>query len=1139
MPVIITQDNQDALKPLFKPWEEPSQHRLPNPDQAGGISLVQAGRRQSKVSTVRAIRAEVDNWRNGGYAGVSRTTQVLLNYWFRTEHLLETDEGKSISFHYHWAQREAIETFIYLYELRGLRSEAEMLLEFGTETMQQVALGILPQDDRWLRGCCKVATGGGKTKIMSLAIVWSYFHALKEPGSPLAKHFVLIAPNLTVYERLKDDFWNNAIFNRDPLIPDEWRSDFQMQVVLQEDPGGATTTGAIYLTNIHRLYDSKANGSSNAVDSNSIFGPEVARNRALETGESLRNRIATHPSIMVLNDEAHHLHDPELAWVKAINTLDQQSRSKNNAGICAQLDFTATPKHNDGSLFRHIICDFPLGEAVDAGIVKVPVIGQSDRLTVKGGAGVPATEKYRSHLQLGYERYIVELDRLSKVRKPILFVMTEDTDAANEITDYLNTDQFPQIKGKVLNVHTKLKGKIKKTTREGREVKEFIETETGMKDEDLRALREMSRELDSPDSKFRCVVSVMMLREGWDVRNVTTIIPLRPYRADSGILPEQTLGRGLRRMFPNQDTLEVVTVIEHPAFVKLYEEELQQEGLDIAIAPESENIRTSTSIFVDPEKPVKDLDIQIPLISDSLTMTSELKGLTIEEIQEFFDSRYKVLPIGKKKAGVIEYTERQLFTDELVMSMKIDEGLLDRSWSAAAFFARELGRACHLTSPHQELTPLIEQFISKVLFEREVNLFSGEVDHRMRDTDVAEHIRATFTPLIRQKTVQNIKRKPVSAGTCVSQWRPYQVTVTPNRPAVPAQRTLFNLVSCDSGFEQEFADFCDYASDVVAFAKNAGPNKLMIDYQNQTGNRSLYVPDFFIRSGNNLHYLVELKGRVDPQVPIKARAAIEWCKTSSTAEIKWQFLYVPYQLFAGSAPSTIEELARACEPSLQGLVTEAKNQQMALPLEETAAMQRSEDIFSQKLREAGITTPPAEFTDLMRQSVNLLDHAIRQKMPTFAHAFQPLLAPLDKLSQRIVESRLKPCVPAEGIARQDYFDPYLMGVPFPLDNQVKKNQRFLKDNLIFGRQMQLLGTLLFCLDFALNKNINIPGVWQDVAAKFKGDKARELYETLEQVNNFRNTRIAHIEESLTDPEVSWRSMIEWLTCINKMGLFLS
>ncbi len=791
-----------------------------------------------------------------------------------------------------------------------MRNVAELLFEFGDNQLADLALGIPPEQDRWAKYCAKIATGAGKTKIMSLAIVWSYFHSLYEPNSDLARHFVIIAPNLTVYERLKDDFENCTIFYQDPLIPDEWRSDFQMQVVLQEEPGGATTIGAIYLTNIHRLYPRQDVDGSMASAVQNIFGPPVVRGRAMDTGESLRQRITAHPRLMVLNDEAHHLHDPDLAWNRAIDALHEESLARGNRGLCLQLDFTATPKHNDGSLFRHIVVDFPLGEAVDAGIVKVPVLGDSEELVVRGYRNTPAHERYLMHLQLGYQRYRMTHDELHKVRKPILIVMTENAQAANEIADYLDSDAFPLLKGRVLNIHTRLKGKVRIVTRAGKTFKEFVENETAMRPEDLRALREMSRELDSPDSKFRCVVSVMMLREGWDVRNVTTIVPLRPYSAQSGILPEQTLGRGLRRMFPLGDTPELVTVIEHPAFRKLYEDELAQEGLDIAVLPVREVFKQTVTIFVDHEnKDVEALEIELLLVFDAVETTQELSGLAFEDVREYFLSRFKPLPIGQKKECPVEYKERHLFTDEIVATMRLDAGLLNNAWSAPAYFAQMLGRACRISNSHQVLAPLVERFLANVLFERPVDLYSGEVDHRMRDLDVLEHIRATFTPLILEKTVRQSKRTLISRGQRLSTWKPYQATSHDKRPALPAQRTMFNLVPCDNDFEQAFTDFLETAQDVAAFAKNAGPQKLMIDYLRPDGQRALYVPDFFVRTKDGNYFLVELKGRQDEMVPLKATAAVEWCKVASRKVARWHYLYVPYHLFQHGAATTIAELA--------------------------------------------------------------------------------------------------------------------------------------------------------------------------------------------------------------------------------------
>lgn len=1139
MPFEVTEKNASALEPLFKPWEEPVQHRLPNPER-GKAAIIAPGRRPSKVPLVRSIRAEVDGWRRGGYAGVSDTSRTLLNYWFSTEHRVPNEDSNLIPFRYHWAQREAIETTIYLYELRRIRTVAELMFEFGDASIADLALGIPPEEDRWPKDCCKIATGGGKTKVMSLAIVWSYFHSLYEPDSDLARHFVIIAPNLTVYERLKDDFVSDkehdSVFYRDPLLPEEWKSDFQMQVVLQDEPGGASTTGTVYLTNIHRLYESRDNRvDEEESESGSIFGPPVRRARALDTGAALRDRITSHPRLMVLNDEAHHLHDPDLAWNRAIDALHDQSLSKGNRGICLQLDFTATPKHTNGELFRHIVCDFPLGEAVDAGIVKVPVLGESEELDVYGDKKTPAQQRYSMHLKLGYQTYQRAFEEWSRVRKPILFVMTEDANSANEIAGYLDSDTFPLLKGRVLNIHTRLKGRIKMVMRGGRQVPEFVENETAMKPEDLQVIREWSRELDSRDSKFRCVVSVMMLREGWDVRNVTTIVPLRPYSAKAGILPEQTLGRGLRRMVPLGDTPETVAVVHHPAFRKLYEDELAQEGLDIAFLPIREVFKQTVTIFVHHEKkPVDKLELDVPLISDAITTTAELGELTFEEVREHFRSHFQPLPIGKKKEGTVEYTERHLFTDEIVARMELDAGLLTSAWSAPSYFAQMLGRACRISNPHKVLTPLIERFIGEVLFERGVDVYSGEVDHRMRDLDVMEHIRATFTPLILGKTVRKQERKRLSMGQRLSGWKPYQATSNDKRPAVQAQRTMFNLVPCANEFEQAFTDFLDTAQDVVAFAKNAGPQKLMIDYLRPEGHRALYEPDFIVRLIDGRYYLAELKGKVNELVPLKASAAVEWCKAASQSGPRWAYLYVPYHLFQQSAAATVQELARACEPSLQALLKEVATGQLTLPLEEATARAQADDMFARTLKEAGVERAPEAIEAVLRQAVLLLDHASRSRMPDYGHAFQPLLHPLDEYSLDILEKQLRPRIPASQSEQYNYFNPYLDEKPQRQKILLEKHQRYLRDNLIFGRAIQRLGTLLFCLDYAQQGGWGATGVWRDIQEAFSGPEMARLYGLLEAVNTFRNTHVAHVEAPLNDADEAWKAMREWVRCLSLM-----
>ena len=130
--------------------------------------------------------------------------------------------------------------------------------------------------------------------------------------------------------------------------------------------------------------------------------------------------------------------------------------------VWSQLDFSATPKDNRSNYFKHIICDTPLGEAVDAGIVKTPIIGRAGRLVEQ--ATDNAAWRYEMQLKLGYERWRRSREEWEKSRKkPLMFVMCEDTKAADQIATRLNGDAiFKEFNGRTINLHTNLKGKIKK-----------------------------------------------------------------------------------------------------------------------------------------------------------------------------------------------------------------------------------------------------------------------------------------------------------------------------------------------------------------------------------------------------------------------------------------------------------------------------------------------------------------------------------------------------------------------------------------------------------------------------------------------------------------------------------------------------
>src|ERR1017187_2400975 len=204
---------------------------------------------------VAKIRTEVFAWRNKGYAGASPTSASLLRHWFETEHLEENVDGSLSTFRYYFAQREAVETVIWLHEVRRARDKFD-LLRF--DASGAVSTGMFDED--WPRYVLKMATGAGKTKVLSLLIAWCFFHKLYEPDSPLARNFLVIAPNIIVLDRLRADFDGLKIFFNDPVFPDNgyegrnWRDDFQVTLHIQDDVCIIRETGNFFLTNIHRVF---------------------------------------------------------------------------------------------------------------------------------------------------------------------------------------------------------------------------------------------------------------------------------------------------------------------------------------------------------------------------------------------------------------------------------------------------------------------------------------------------------------------------------------------------------------------------------------------------------------------------------------------------------------------------------------------------------------------------------------------------------------------------------------------------------------------------------------------------------------------------------------------------------------------
>src|SRR4030043_629536 len=514
--------------------------------------------------------------------------------------------------------------------------------------------------------------------------------------------------------------------------------------------------------------------------------------------------------------------------------------------------------------------------------VKSPIIGKGEKLIEQ--TSDDASIKYQQHLMMGYSRWLRSKEEWEKSgKKALLFVMTEDTEDASQIANTLNTDSlYKELNGKTINLHTNLKGSLKKRGKGENVYYEFVENEKEISDEDLKELRKLSRELDSNKSPYLCIVSVLMLREGWDVRNVTTIVPLRPYSSKANILPEQTLGRGLRRMTPPGQAAEVVTVVEKKAFVSLYKNQLSQEGLPIEVVDVDKVPKTTVTIYPDQTKDLKTLDILIPPLSAGYKRSPTLGDITIDEVKKAF-SRFSPLPLGEVRKTEIDYEGRHLFTNEIVEKMKVQLPLLQSGKGAVSFYREELERQTSLRGTHHILASLLQTFLEEILFEQQVSIYDEKLVSRLADADVREHIKATFVLLILSKTTLVEERIQQADPVSVCTWKPFQVTHSENRPTLPAENTPFNLVPCNRELEVATTTFLNRAPDFQSFCKNAGPQAPRTEYLSGSGRLSFYTPDFMVRKKNppsppfskggmggfvqENYLLIETKGREDIDVP--------------------------------------------------------------------------------------------------------------------------------------------------------------------------------------------------------------------------------------------------------------------------------
>jgi len=576
--------------------------------------------------------------------------------------------------------------------------------------------------------------------------------------------------------------------------------------------------------------------------------------------------------LAVFNDEAHHIHDERMAWFKSIEDIHHRMVQKDMA-LSLQIDVTATPRHNDGAIFVQTVSDYPLVEAIYQNVVKHPVLPDAqsrEKLAEKPSAIF--SERYDDYLRLGIEEWKKSSEEHAALgKKAVLFVMVDDTKNCDEVGAYLERI-CPDLAGAVLVIHTKKNGEIS-------------EAGSGRDKDELDRLRRQANEIDSPTSPYKAIVSVLMLKEGWDVRNVTVIVGLRAYVSEAKILPEQTLGRGLRRMYFGTDTQETVSLMGTPAFME-FVESIQSEGVDFERKPMGDGPSRRDSLLVEVDdtgehdKDIDALDISLPRLTRRYSR--EFKNLEGLDPATLGNPRIALKPFSEEETREIVF--KRMIGAEIDHTVRLDgTGVIDHR-SVVGFFARQLLKDLRLVGGYDVLYPRVRDFMTSHLFEGSpVNLDDPQVLRNLSEPEPAKVLYDSFKKAINALTISDTGTSRIEDHIKLRDTRPFR---TDHRPYLTPKKSIFNKIVGEpnaGGFELAFAAFLDNAPDIAAFAKNYLAIGFKFDYVRADGDLSNYTPDFIIRTTGGTVFIAETKGRAEIDLPQKMRRLKEWCADATAA----------------------------------------------------------------------------------------------------------------------------------------------------------------------------------------------------------------------------------------------------------------
>jgi type III restriction enzyme len=702
--------------------------------------------------------------------------------------------------------------------------------------------------------------------------------------SDLSTNFLLIAPNVIVYQRLEKDFASNKIFYELPLIPPEWRNQWNLKVILRGENTTPDPSGNFFLTNIQHIYGSRESEwtPSNAVDA--LLGKKPVKD--LSSHEiSMLERIKGLRDLVVMNDEAHHVHDEDLEWSRTLQGIHDALPS----GLSLWLDFSATPKNQNGTYFPWIVCDYPLAQAVEDRIVKAPlIVHQINRKDPDKVSRKNVIEAYGDWLLAALTRWKEHYKTYKALGpKPVLFVMAEKNEFADEIGEWLVTTKETGLKdSEVLIIHTDKEGDVST--------------------KDLENARKVARDIDLPENRIKVIVSVLMLREGWDVKNVSVVLGLRPFTTKAKILPEQAVGRGLRLMAGiSPDRTQTLEVMGTEAFEK-FVRQLETEGVGIktVVKPPAPPVK------VEPVEEKVNYDIAIPLTKPIYTHDyKRITGIDPLSLDPVYDQEELEEPVRIRLKMEFATTETEIHQADISGDLAV------LTQDILISITNKVMAVAKLPGGFSDLYPFVREYVVSRCFGRIIDIERGEIKAYLRQFSIQEAIAKYLARKIGELTVEKRCVEFEDAHFKLSKVSPF--TWRRNLPLLICKKTIFNLVATFNDFEKAFAGFLDRCPDIARFAslgttEQESGTSFRVDYLKTSGALGFYYPDWVAiqkAKQREVNWIIETKGRVWEGTLAKDAAIDDWCnKVSGQTGTKWCYVRVNKTDFEKYKLSRFEEL---------------------------------------------------------------------------------------------------------------------------------------------------------------------------------------------------------------------------------------